>query len=56
MVMDRHGKLILAGLPGLDLRAPYSGACVVGRLDMGKTERASGFWDLLAWDVCSERV
>lgn len=51
MVMDRHGKLILAGLLGLELRVPYSGAWCCG-----DKQRASGFWDLLAWDGCSEWV
>lgn len=35
MVMDRHEKLILAGLHGLELRVPYSGLGVMGQLAMG---------------------
>lgn len=33
--MDRHGKMILAGLHGLGLRAPYSGAWCCGTVGHG---------------------
>lgn len=57
MVMDRHGKLILRGLHGLELRVPYSGAwsCGLNR-ELWDKQRAPGFWDLLSWDGCSEWV
>lgn len=42
MVMDRHGKLILAGLPGLDLRAPYSGGWCCGTVGHGKNRESIG--------------
>lgn len=35
MVMDRHGKLILRGLHGLELRVPYSGAWSCGAVGCG---------------------
>lgn len=43
MVMDRHGKLILAGLPALDLRAPYSGAWCCGTVGHGKNREHRDF-------------
>lgn len=56
MVMDRHGKLVLAGLHGLELRVPYSGGLVLWGSWPRDKQRQSGFWDLLAWDGCSEWV